>query len=140
MDEAGPQSNVIPPDGGPGGVAVSPGPAVLAPQPHGGSLLRGGRPGPRPLARKRQALLNQLLRSITPADVAAVARQLIVDATCPGNSVKDRTIASRVLLDFLGKPTLQERAEVGAAGGVGGGGAGPTVFVFESDPVAIRRV
>ena len=135
MEDAGPQSNVSPPDGSPASGPL----AVLEPQRGGGSLLRGSKPGPRPLARKRQALLNQLLRSITPADVAAVARQLINDATCPDNSVKDRTIASRVLLDFLGKPTLQERAEVGAAAGVGGGG-GPTVFVFESDPVAIRRV
>jgi len=111
----------------------------MRPQSHGGSLISGGK-GPQPLARKRQALLARMMQAITPEDVAAVARQLITDATCPANSVKDRTIASRVLLDFLGKPTLQERAEVGAAAGVGGGGAGPTVFVFESDPVAIRRV
>jgi len=114
--------------------------AVLAviPQAHGGALLPGGKTGPRAITRKRQALLNQLLRSITTADVAAVARQLITDATCPANSVKDRTIASRVLLDFLGKPTLQERAEVGAAAGVVSGR--PTVFIFESDPAVRKRV
>jgi hypothetical protein len=92
-----------------------------------------------PLTRKRQALLAKLMHAITPADVAAVARQLVLDATSPGNGVKDRTMASRVLLDFLGKPTLQERAEVGAAAGVGGG-AGPTVYVFDRDPVTLRRV
>lgn len=133
--DAGPQSNVIPHDGDSSMVVAQPTHAGR----NGGLLRSGGTKGPRPLARKRQAVLAEMMRAVTPKDCHRVMAQLLADATNEGHPVKDRTMASRVLLDFLGKPTLQERAEVGAAAGVGGG-AGPTVFVFESDPVAIRRV
>ena len=128
--EAGPDSNAL--------SRVSDGQRMM-PGANGGLLKVGGnhaRPGPT-YARKRQAIIAAVLKNLDGGDVCRVVSQLLADATNLKVKPKDRSTAARVLFDFLGKPTIQEQA----AAGVGPHqGQGPTVFIFDHDPVAIKRV
>ncbi len=127
--EAGPDSNAL--------SRVTDGQRMM-PGANGGLLKVGGnhaRPGPT-YARKRQAIIAAVLKNLDGGDVCRVVSQLLADATNLKVKPKDRSTAARVLFDFLGKPTIQEQA----AAGVTDPGHGPTIFIFDHDPVATRRV